>query len=141
MGVDPRSIDFEGKLPTRFKLSYGLVSLADGMMVTAFVQFLMIYLTDTVRVSPGAVGIALMVARLWDAVTDPVMGAISDRTRSRYGRRRPWLLWGCRLERSRQPGIGDRAVRVGFHIAVPDSEDRRDGTVPLPLRRAFHGLP
>ena len=95
MGVDPRSIDFEGKLPTRFKLSYGLVSLADGMMVTAFVQFLMIYLTDTVRVSPGAVGIALMVARLWDAVTDPVMGAISDRTRSRYGRRRPWLLWGC----------------------------------------------
>ena len=95
MKVSHKSIDFEGRLPAWFKVSFGLVGFADGMMVTAFLQFLMIFMTDTVRVDPVLVGSALMLGRLWDAVTDPLMGAISDRTRTRFGRRRPWLLWGC----------------------------------------------
>jgi Na+/melibiose symporter-like transporter len=52
------------------------------------------YLTDTVGLSAALAGTAVMVGKLWDAVTDPVMGYISDRTRSRWGRRRPYLLFG-----------------------------------------------
>jgi GPH family glycoside/pentoside/hexuronide:cation symporter len=53
------------------------------------------YLTDTAGLTAGLAGIALMVGKAWDAVTDPVMGYISDRTRSRWGRRRPYLLFGA----------------------------------------------
>ncbi|GHU19352.1 sugar transporter [Spirochaetia bacterium] len=53
------------------------------------------YLTDTVGLAAAWAGIAVMVGKAWDAVTDPVMGFISDRTRTRWGRRRPYLLFGA----------------------------------------------
>lgn len=57
----------------------------------------LIFLTDIVKLAPGLAGTAVLVAKLWDAVNDPLMGAISDRTRSRMGRRRPWILLGSLL--------------------------------------------
>ena len=52
------------------------------------------YLTDTAGLTAAAAGIAIMIGKIWDAVTDPMMGFISDRTRSRWGKRRPYLLFG-----------------------------------------------
>jgi GPH family glycoside/pentoside/hexuronide:cation symporter len=53
------------------------------------------YLTDTVGLGAALAGIAVMIGKFWDAVTDPVMGYLSDRTKSRWGRRRPYLLFGA----------------------------------------------
>lgn len=57
----------------------------------------LIFLTDVVRLEPGLAGTAILVAKLWDAINDPLTGALSDRTRTRFGRRRPWIFVGALL--------------------------------------------
>lgn len=62
-------------------------------LIVGFFQAL--FLTTVAGLSPGAVGLILLIGRVWDAFTDPWMGLISDRTRSRFGRRRFWILVGA----------------------------------------------
>jgi len=57
--------------------------------------YLMLFYTDVVGLSPSWVGIALFAGRIWDVVNDPMMGQLSDRTVSRWGHRRPYLLFGA----------------------------------------------
>jgi GPH family glycoside/pentoside/hexuronide:cation symporter len=60
-----------------------------------FVQFFFLkYATDVLLIAPGVVATLFALGRLWDAVSDPLVGAWSDRTRTRLGRRRPWMLGG-----------------------------------------------
>jgi Na+/melibiose symporter-like transporter len=54
----------------------------------------LIYLTDVIGISPALAGAAILISKVWDAVTDPVMGVISDNTRTKIGRRRPFILAG-----------------------------------------------
>lgn len=56
--------------------------------------YYLIFLTDVVRIRPSLAGIIIMIAQVWDAVSDPMMGLVSDRTRTRWGRRRPYFLIG-----------------------------------------------
>ena len=56
--------------------------------------FLYFFYTDVMRIPPGWAGVAFGIASFWDAVADPIMGTLADRTRSRFGRFRPWLLFG-----------------------------------------------
>ena len=81
----------------RTKLGYGVGDLGGNLFFTVVSFHLLIFFTDTVGLSPALTGLAFTVARLWDAVTDPLMGVISDRTRTRWGRRRPYLLAGAPL--------------------------------------------
>jgi len=78
------------------KLLYGLgefgPSVAGGTIIPFYFLF---FLTDVAGVRPGVAGTLLLVARIWDAVNDPLVGAISDRTRMRLGRRRPYILAGA----------------------------------------------
>lgn len=55
------------------------------------------FLTDIVGLNPGLAGTAVLVAKLWDSINDPLVGALSDRTRTRFGRRRPWIFCGSLL--------------------------------------------
>lgn len=76
-------------------LSYGVGSIGAGIFSTIPGLLLLFYLTDTLGVSPGLAGLAILLPKLFDIATDPLVGTWSDRTRSRMGRRRPFLLAGA----------------------------------------------
>jgi GPH family glycoside/pentoside/hexuronide:cation symporter len=75
------------------KLAYGLGDTASNFFFQTFNIFLLYYYTDVFGLGPAAVGTMFLVTRIFDAVTDPLMGAAADRTQSRWGRYRPYLLW------------------------------------------------
>ena len=85
----------EVALPIRKKIGFGIADIGGNLFFTAMGFWTLTYLTDTVYLSPALAGIAIMVAKIWDAVTDPIVGYFSDNTRSRFGRRRPYLLFGA----------------------------------------------
>ncbi|MCK0127950.1 glycoside-pentoside-hexuronide (GPH):cation symporter [Erythrobacter sp. F6033] len=76
------------------KLGYGVGDLASGLILNFFGFFLLYYFVDLGGLAPAAIGLMLLITKLIDAVTDPMMGAIADRTRTRWGRYRPYLLFG-----------------------------------------------
>ncbi|MEK6796043.1 MAG: glycoside-pentoside-hexuronide (GPH):cation symporter [Spirochaetota bacterium] len=82
------------KLPISVKIGFGVCDLGGNMFYTITAFWLMNYLTDTVGLAASLAGISLMLVRVWDAVADPVVGLLSDRTRSRWGRRRPFIFFG-----------------------------------------------
>jgi GPH family glycoside/pentoside/hexuronide:cation symporter len=81
-------------LPWREKVGYALGDTASNFYWKTFEFFLLIFYTDVYGLSPAVAGTMFGVARIWDAAIDPLMGSIADRTRSRWGRFRPYLLWG-----------------------------------------------
>lgn len=83
----------EHRLSMGEKLSYGLGDCAANVYVAMASTFLTAYYTDTVGLATMAVGTMMLIARIFDGVTDLVMGAIVDKTRSKYGKARPWVLW------------------------------------------------
>ena len=82
------------KLPVKVKLGFGVGDLGGNLYFTVIAFWLLNYFTDTVGIAAGVAGIAILIGKIWDAISDPMMGYISDRTRSRWGRRRPYLLFG-----------------------------------------------
>ncbi len=81
-------------LPRSLAIGYGLGSLGTGMYAAVPGLLLLYYLTDILGVAAGLAGVAIFVPKIWDVISDPLMGSISDRTRSSWGRRRPYLLAG-----------------------------------------------
>jgi GPH family glycoside/pentoside/hexuronide:cation symporter len=73
---------------------YSIGDCANSIVMNSLFGFAMLYYTDGLGLKHADAGIAMALAVLWDAVTDPVMGHISDNTRSRFGRRHPYMLWG-----------------------------------------------
>jgi GPH family glycoside/pentoside/hexuronide:cation symporter len=80
------------KIPTRVKVSYGCLEWTSAFFAGLYMVYFLIFLTNVVGIRPSVAGIVMSIAVLWDAVTDPTVGILSDRTRSRYGRRRPYIL-------------------------------------------------
>lgn len=76
-------------------ICYGLGDLASQFVWTFVGTYLSIFYTDIVGLAPVVVSAIMMGARIWDAINDPMMGAIAERTRSRFGRFRPWIAFGC----------------------------------------------
>jgi GPH family glycoside/pentoside/hexuronide:cation symporter len=83
------------KLPTSVKLAFGAGDLGPAVVTAISGFFLLEFLINVAGVRPAAAGTILLLAKIWDAVNDPVVGWLTDRTRSRWGRRRPWLLFGA----------------------------------------------
>ncbi|MCK5564925.1 MAG: MFS transporter [Planctomycetes bacterium] len=81
------------KLSIREKIGYGLGDMASNLFFQVFILFLLYFYTDVFGISAVAAGTMFLVTRIWDAVNDPIMGAIADRTNTRWGKFRPYLLW------------------------------------------------
>ena len=77
----------------REKIGYGLGDMASSMFWKLFGAYLMIFYTDVFGLPAAAVGTMFLVTRVWDSVFDPIVGVVADRTQSRWGKFRPYLLW------------------------------------------------
>lgn len=84
-----------GRLPLSTLVVYSAPTAGIGFMFLLTSTYLMKFSTDVLGIAPAAMGTIFFVSRLWDAVSDPLAGFLSDRTRTRLGRRRPWLLVGA----------------------------------------------
>lgn len=82
------------KLSLKTKLGFGVCDLGGNLFFTVIAFWMPMFLTDVVGLAAGLMGAAVLVGRLWDAVTDPMIGFLSDRTVSKWGRRRPYIFWG-----------------------------------------------
>lgn len=96
------------------KLGYGSGDLAGNMVYAFLSSFVMLYLTNTVGLSPGIIGTLIMVSKLFDGVSDIFFGTMIDKTKSKLGKARPWMLYayiGC-------------AVTLVANFAIPASLGR-----------------
>ena len=93
------------------KVGYGSGDLAGNMVYAFLSSFVMLYLTNTVGLNPGIVGTLIMVSKLFDGISDMFFGTMIDKTKSKLGKARPWMLYayiGC-------------AVTLVANFAIPAS--------------------
>ena len=85
----------EGRLSLGQRLAYGSFE-AGGMFAFSMVStYLTVFYTDVVGLTPAVISIIMLIARVWDGINDPMMGIICEKTRTRWGRYRPYLLFGA----------------------------------------------
>lgn len=87
----PVAVPAARTLPARSKWAFGFGSIAYGIKDNGFATFLLLYYNQVVGLSAGAVGIAIMMAMVVESFVDPAVGFLSDHTRSKWGRRHPWM--------------------------------------------------
>src|SRR5438034_6161449 len=75
------------------KTGYSLGDAAANFVFMTMILFQLNFYTDTLGITAAAAGSMLLVGRLWDAFFDPMMGVLADRTNTRWGKFRPWVLW------------------------------------------------
>ncbi len=104
------------KLNLKTKLAYGAGDLGTAVSANILAFYWSVFLTDVAGLSAGLAGSIRLISGIWDAANDPFVGSLSDRTRSRWGRRHPWMLFG--------------AIPLGFffflHWVVPHFSDDRN---------------
>ena len=83
------------RLPLRLKLLYSTGDLSTSIPLAILMFFQLYFLTDVAGLRPNYAGWAVGAGRVWDAINDPLFGLLSDRIRSRWGRRRVLLLFGA----------------------------------------------
>lgn len=83
------------RLPTRRYLGYGLGDFAFNFYWLPLQVFLLKYYTDVLGLASGAAGIIVMICLIWDGLVDPLIGIVANKTRTRFGRYRPYMLFGA----------------------------------------------
>jgi GPH family glycoside/pentoside/hexuronide:cation symporter len=101
-------------VPRITKIMYGAGDTTNSLLNTIVAVYLLFFLTDVVKLRPGLAAIAIFLGKSIDWINDPIIGHISDRTRSKWGRRRPFLLFG----------IVPLAVAFAFFFWVPPWESQ-----------------
>ena len=80
------------KVPLGTTIAYGLPGVGAGYMYLLMTLYVMKFSTDVLLIAPAVMGAIFSVSRIWDAVSDPIAGYLSDRTTFKFGRRRSWML-------------------------------------------------
>jgi len=80
-------------LSVREKVGYGIGDAAANFIFQTMLVFQLAFYTDTFGITAGAAGTLFLIVRFWDAIFDPMMGVIADRTNTKWGKFRPWVLW------------------------------------------------
>ncbi|CCH66480.1 galactoside symporter [Richelia intracellularis HH01] len=88
------SIDITQKLKLTTKLAYGAGDLGPAITSSIFTFFTMVFLTNVAGISAGLAGTILLIGKISDAASDPVIGFLTDKTKSTWGRRLPWIFYG-----------------------------------------------
>ncbi|MGE5378280.1 MAG: MFS transporter [Bacteroidota bacterium] len=83
------------KLPRKTKIFYGIGDLGNALVNSAIQFFLMKFYTDAALVLPALAGNALLFGKIWDGINDPLFGWLTDRTHSRFGKRRVYMIFGA----------------------------------------------
>lgn len=116
--------DNSGRIPFRTKVGYGSAEIGLNAVETSLRLYLLIFYTDVVGLRPGLAGLAVALGLLWDAVTDPLMGAVSDRTVERGGDRRVYLPVGAVVlgvgvvATFSPPGLGGQGAMFAWLLAT-----------------------
>ena len=84
-----------GRVPFISKIAYGMGDVGCNFSWMFVSNFLMIFYTDVFGIGMSAVATLMLISRIWDAVNDPIIGTLTDKTHTRWGRFRPWLLFGA----------------------------------------------
>ena len=87
-----QTVDTNIKIPFWKAACFGLGDFGNNFVWTFVGSYLMIFYTDVFGIPMAAVSLLMLIARAWDAINDPIIGGLSDRTRTRWGRYRPWVL-------------------------------------------------
>ncbi|MFN5118437.1 MAG: MFS transporter [Cyanobacteriota bacterium] len=91
----PDPVDLPAGQQLRMLVAYGLGDAGTGMAASLIGFYLFIFYTSAAGMPAWMAGLVLMLARLWDAINDPLVGWMSDKTRTAWGPRLPWILWGA----------------------------------------------
>ena len=91
--TSPTHLDPTAKLGWDEKFGYAAGDMASCLYFGIFMNFMAIFYTDVFGLSPAVLGTMILFTRTWDWINDPIMGAIADRTNTRMGKFRPWILW------------------------------------------------
>lgn len=79
------------------KIGYGSGDIAGNVVYAFLTSFMMVYLTDSVGLAAGVVGTLIAVSKLFDGFTDIFFGSMIDKTHSKMGKAKPWMLYGIRI--------------------------------------------
>ncbi len=91
--MNDENIMFYKKLTVKENVSYGLGDLACNLVFAALSSFMVIFWTDVAGIAAATTGVIILISKIWDGVNDPIMGFIVDRTNTKYGKTRPYILW------------------------------------------------
>jgi glycoside/pentoside/hexuronide:cation symporter, GPH family len=83
------------KLNLSTKLAFGAGDLGTAITAMIGISYLSPFLTDVAGLNPSLAGRTQLIGKVWDAINDPMVGVLSDRTQSKWGRRYPWMMWGA----------------------------------------------
>ena len=80
------------RTPFGITIAYGMPAIGAGYMYLLMSLYVMKFSTDVLLIAPAVMGVIFSISRIWDAVSDPIAGYLSDRTTFKFGRRRTWIL-------------------------------------------------
>lgn len=112
------------KISLREKLGYGVGAIGLDLSYGMFYSYLSIFLTNALGISPAFLLIITPLARLWDGINDPMMGMIVDRTKTKMGKYRPWIITGATINAVvlcllfNNPGFAPGSVSLYVYAAV-----------------------
>ncbi|MDR1175543.1 MAG: MFS transporter [Treponema sp.] len=84
---------FAGTVQGREIAGHAIAGIGQNLIFGLWSSYMLVFFTDVFGIAGGVAGLIMMFTRIWDAINDPMMGIIADRTRTRWGRYRPWLLF------------------------------------------------